>query len=208
MKHTEQRPYTYMYEPPNGGPWQNCEFEAWETEIWDARALPRPASVQSEGFELRDAPSAITDFRDEEAIKSVYYPEVAELALAATGAKQAFVFDHLVRKREAGRPALTFGRRGRGEKPAANGQIHNDYTEKSGRERLGLVLGEGAPAVRRYSIINVWRSIKGPIVDTPLAVCDARTLAVADLVATELRYPTRTGEIYFVEHSERHRWFY
>lgn len=141
-------------------------------------------------------------------MKARYYPEVAELALAATGAKQAFVFDHLVRKREAGRPALSFGRRGRGEKPAANGQIHNDYTESSGRERLRLVLGSSLPAVRRYSIVNVWRSIAGPIVDTPLAVCDAQTIAAADLVAAELRYPKRTGEIYFMAHSPGHRWFY
>lgn len=207
LKPMEARPYSYMYEPPGGEPWENCEFEVRDTHIADARALPRPASVHREGFELREAPSRVTDFRDEEAVKNLYYGEVAELALAATGGKHAYVFDHLVRKREAGRPALTFGRRGGGQKPAANGRIHNDYTEDSGTSRLRLVLGDDAP-VRRYSIVNVWRSIKGPIVDTPLAVCDARTISARALVAGEVRYPARTGEIYFLEHSPGHRWFY
>ena len=203
-----ERPHTYMYEPPNGEPWQNCEFDARPTSIGDARALPHPASLHREGFELREAPSRVPDFRDDDAVKKLYYPEVAELALSATGGTRAVVFDHLVRKREAGRPALTIGRRGNGEQPAANGRIHNDYTEDSGRKRLPLVLGQGMPAVRRYSIVNVWRSIKAPIVHTPLAVCDARSIAARELVAAEVRYPARTGEIYFVEHSPRHRWYY
>ena len=205
---TQVRPYTYMYEPPDGQSWQNCKFDAQPTSIGDARALPHPPSLHREGFELREAPSRVADFRDDDAVKKLYYPEVAALALSATGGKRAFVFDHLVRKREAGRPALTFGRRGNGENPAANGRVHNDYTEDSGRKRLPLVLGQSAPAVRRYSIVNVWRAIKAPIVDTPLAVCDARTVGAPELVAAEVRYPARTGEIYFLEHSPRHRWYY
>ena len=40
----------------------------------------------------------------------------------------------------------------------------------------------------------VWRSIgAGPVLDTPLAVCDARSVRPEDLVTTELRYPDRTG---------------
>jgi hypothetical protein len=166
--------------------------------------------VHGEGFELWDAPSAVTDFLDGEAITRVYYREAAELARAVTGAKFAYAFDHLVRKRESGRPSLPLGRHGDGSKPAANGRVHNDYTEESGRKRLELVLKDpdAVAGVGRYSIVNIWRSIKGPVLDTPLAVCDARTLSAADLVSSEVRYPTRTGEIYLVLHSPRHRWSY
>jgi hypothetical protein len=62
--------------------------------------------------------------------------------------------------------------------------------------------------VRRYGIVNIWRSIGGPVQDTPLAVCDARTVSAADLVEGEVRYPRRAGEIYLVRHSPRHRWSY
>jgi hypothetical protein len=207
---TSERPYHYAYEPPDGAPWQNCEYDVRATRIADARSFSSRPSVHEEGFELREAPSAVSDFLDKEAVVDVYYHEAAELARAATGAKHAYVFDHLVRKRESGRPPLTFGRRGDGAKPAANGRVHNDYTEESGRRRLGLVLQdpEALAAVERYGIVNIWRSIKGPVLDTPLAVCDARTLSAADLVPAEVRYPARTGEIYLVRHSSRHRWSY
>jgi hypothetical protein len=191
-------------------PWQNCEYDIRSMRITDARSFSASPSVHKEGFELWDAPSDVTDFGDEQAIAKIYYEEMADLALRVTGATRAYVFDHLVRKREAGRPALTFGRRGENKKPASNGRVHNDYTEESGRRRMQVVLkdADAAAAVERYSIVNIWRSIGGPIVDTPLAVFDSRTVSVADLVPGEVRYPGRTGEIYLLTHSSRHRWSY
>jgi hypothetical protein len=205
-----QRLYNYMYERADGSPQHNCSYEAYRVPIADARSLGASPSVHANGFELRRAPSEVVDFRNEKEVRCIYYAECAALACAATGGTRAYVFDHLVRKREAGRPPLTFGRHGDGSKPAAAGRIHNDYTEDSGRGRLTLVLGEDAArlAVRRYCIVNVWRSIAGPIVDTPLAVCDARSVAAADFHVSEVRYPGRTGEIYLLSHSPRHRWFY
>ena len=71
-------------------------------------------------------------------------------------------------------------------------------------------MGEEAETLlgKRYQFINVWRPLRGPVVDFPLAVCDARSLEVADFVATDLRYRDRTGEIYSVRYNERHRWVY
>ncbi len=201
--------YNFMYEPGDGSPQHNCDYRIHEVRIDDARAVSPAPSLHAEGFELRQAPSAVRDFRDDEEVRKTYYAECARLACEATGGTRAYVFDHLVRRREAGRPALTFGRHGDGTRPAAAGRIHNDYTESSGRRRLALVLGEDAArSVRRFCIVNIWRSIAGPIVDTPLALCDARTVKSADLVRSEVRYRDRTGEIYLLAHSPRHRWLY
>lgn len=201
-------PVNYMYPPPDGEPWQTCAYELRDACIADMRTAEAPA-LEREGFILADAPTRVTDFHDEDAIRSTYYAEVTELALAATGARRAYVFDHLVRRRDPSRPALTFGREGDGA-PSAVGRIHNDYTEASGRLRLGRVLTDPAQAaaVGRYGIVNIWRSIRGPVLDTPLALCDARSVNAADLVAAEIRYPTRTGELYLATHSPRHRWWY
>lgn len=204
------KPCSYAFEPPEGVPWENCAYEWRPVPIEDGRHAPGKASLQREGFELWDAPTEVEDFLDEEEVRSVYYPECAELALAATGASRAYVFDHLVRRREADRPPLNFGRGSRGKVASANGRIHNDYTEASGRRRLELVVQDAHTRrhVRRFSIVNVWRSIRGPVLDTPLAVCDARTVHPSDLVSSEVRYRNRTGEIYFVAYSPRHRWTY
>jgi hypothetical protein len=51
----------------------------------------------------------------------------------------------------------------------------------------------------------VWRPICGPVQATPLAVCDAESLADGD------RIPITEGvkhEVYLFNFSPRHRWFY
>lgn len=204
----KERAYTYMYDPPAGVARENFVYAPRWAPIADARACRTALSIHREGYELRSAETAVTDFRDEQQIREIYYPEIQALVRNVTGAREVHVFDHQVRKREAGRPALTFGRHGDGKSPAAVGRVHNDYTESSGRRRLKMVLGDHAQEVRHYGILNVWRSIAGPIVDTPLAVCDARTVAEADLVVSEIRYQERTGEIYLSRPNPAHKWSY
>src|SRR5438270_1560742 len=114
LRHADERPYNCMYEPPPGIPGQNCEYELHRMPITDARTLSPGPSVHREGFELWDAPSAVKDFLNEEEIVSVYYKEMAGLACAATGAQRAYLFDHLVRKREVWRHEFKFGRHGNG----------------------------------------------------------------------------------------------
>lgn len=204
------RPYNYMYEPPAGTAWQNCEYRLYPVWITDARAMVARPSIHAEGFELWDAPTVVKDFSDEDEIRGRYYDEAAELAKCVTGADHAHVFDHAVRRREAGRPALSFGRHGDGSRPAAVGRIHNDYSEASGQKRFEILpLDETIRAqAQRFAIVNIWRSIGGKIVDTPLALCDARSISVKDLVVTDLHYPNRSGEIFLVQESPRHRWDY
>jgi hypothetical protein len=207
---TAERPDNYMYEPPAGIAQQNCEYRLRAVWIGDARAMASPPSIHDEGFELWDAPTSVEDFDDEDAIRTRYYGEAAELAKCVTGADHAFIFDHQVRQREAGRPALTLGRRGDGSRPGAAGRIHCDYSEASGQKRFENLPLE--PTVRskahRFAIVNIWRSIGGKIVDTPLAVCDARSISVRDLIVTDLRYRDRFGEMYLVQESPHHRWAY
>ena len=205
----ERAPVHYAFEPPPGTPWESARYEARTVDIGDARRWDHRPSVHREGFELWDAPTALRDHGDEDEIRRIYYPELEALALAATGGQRAYVFDHLVRENmQAGE--LDFGRAARGQTAAPNARIHNDYTERSGRRRLAMVLGEGADtgANARYCIVNLWRSLRGPVLDTPLAVCDARGIDASDLVEAEVRYPRRTGEIYVVLPSQRHRWWY
>lgn len=60
----------------------------------------------------------------------------------------------------------------------------------------------------RVQVINLWRPIIGPLRDSPLAMCDATTVAPDDLVASDLIYPNRSGETYSVTYNPSHRWFY
>ncbi|WP_394828795.1 CmcJ/NvfI family oxidoreductase [Pendulispora albinea] len=209
---TSERPVEYLYPPPEGAVLSRHAYEPRTIAVRDARCLPpSELSIDRNGFELRSAPTAVRDFLDDEEVRRVAYPEMAAVALAVTGAREVHVFDHVVRKREPDRPPLLFGVREGLKYPSATGRVHNDYTETSGQRRLGMVLQdpEKEAAVKRYAIVNLWRSIaQHPVLDTPLALCDPRTVAPTDLVPTELRYRKRTGEIYTAVHSAEHRWWY
>ena len=60
----------------------------------------------------------------------------------------------------------------------------------------------------RVQVINLWRPIRGPLRDAPLAVCDVESVAPGDLVASDLVYQHRVGEIYGVTFNPSHGWFY
>jgi hypothetical protein len=84
------------------------------------------------------------------------------------------------------------------------------HTVKSGPQRVrDLLYDEAEELLRgRVQVINLWRPIRGPLCDAPLAVCDAASVAPADLVPSDLVYPNRIGETYAVTYNSSHRWFY
>ncbi|MUG93526.1 hypothetical protein F7734_14265 [Scytonema sp. UIC 10036] len=91
--------------------------------------------------------------------------------------------------------------------------MHNDFTAKSGYTRARKVLTEqGIDNIdkllqKRFALINIWRAI-APIEESPLAVCDARSIAPKDLVAGDLLYRNYAGETYSVTYNPSHKWFY
>ncbi len=171
--------------------------------IRDGRPLRGDFSLEANGFEFVDHATAMTDFFDEDELRTVYYPEVERLVLERTGARRVHVFDHTLR---SGDEAT------RNEKLVREpvDRVHNDYTEWSGPNRVRELLPEEADALlqRRFAIIQVWRAIRNPIESDPLAICDARSLAAEDLLISERRYPHRVGQTYQIAHNPAHEWYY
>ena len=104
-------------------------------------------------------------------------------------------------------PEAVFGIR----EPAAI--VHNDYTARSGIKRLhdhfADALHEAERLMqRRFAIINVWRSIAGPVLNHPLVICDATTVRAGDLVSMERRAEERTGELQVALYNPDQRWYY
>ncbi|MEM7155803.1 MAG: CmcJ/NvfI family oxidoreductase [Myxococcota bacterium] len=173
-----------------------------EVEVADGRAAADSLVLDREGFELVSHPTAVSDFWDEPARRAVYDAEVERLVADRTGASRVVVFDHTVRSTDPSKHEAHHAR-----EPVQ--LIHNDYTEWSGPQRVRDVLPDEAEALlsRRFAIVQVWRPTGPPIEQFPLALCDARSLDAADLIAAERRHPNRVGEIYQVSYSPRHRWY-
>ncbi|SRR5258707_11126612 len=201
---TGARPRTYTYEPPSGEPRTTAVQESHIVPIHDARPITAAVSLDEEGFALIGQRSAVRDFYDDDEVRRVYYPEAEATLKALTGATRVFVFDHTVRRRVPGAE----DRRAPSRQPVP--RVHVDHTETSGPQRVRDLLPEDADELLRgrVQIINLWRPIRGPLRDAPLAVCDAGTVAPEDLVASDLIYPNRTGETYSVVYNPAHRWFY
>jgi hypothetical protein len=200
-----EKPRQFTYELPQGIPETNARYERRRVRIYDARPIVDLLSLDREGFQLTQHKTSVRDFQSDAEVRRVYYPEAERLVTAATGARWSLVFDHTVRERVFGTADRTPGAP---RQPTVN--VHNDYTELSAPQRVRDLTGLAAEALlrKRFAIIHIWRPLRGPLYDAPLAICDAATMRPEDLVATDLYYRDRVGETYGARYNPEHRWLY
>ena len=195
----------YFYEPDPDLELNPPGTDSREMEIRDGWPMADRLSADREGFEIRDFGGGFTDFGDDAAIESVFYPRVVDFVRRHTGAKRVKVFDRTIRRRlpddlslqtEVNRPAVQL--------------VHCDYTPRSGPQRVRDILPEEADELlkRRVAFYNVWKPLFETVEELPLACCDARSQVDEDMLIMELKYRERTGEIFVMRHSDSHRWWY
>jgi len=205
LRHTSSKPYSYTYEPPPGIAPRSGEVNEVEgIVVRDARPIVDRLSLDEQGFVLRQHSTAVRDFYDEEELRRVYYPEVKALLTRETGAEKVVIFDHTIRSVPKAREGIEGMR-----EPVR--RVHNDYTPRSGLRRVRDHLDPEEAEWRlrqRFAEVNVWRPIRGPLEDAPLALCDARTISEADLIPSDLIYRDKVGETYAFSYDPSHRWFY
>lgn len=198
LERGNERPVRYVETPPAGVPQWNGIDDPREIRIEDARGHEDEFTLDRNGFSLVRSPSLVGDFYDSNEVEKIYYPEVERLLRAELGVSRVVIFDHTVRN--AGRAGA--------RQPARI--VHNDHTVNSAPRRVRDHLGGDALELLqgRFGIVNVWRPIRGPVLDSPLALCDAQSFTDADLIATDLVYPHLRGETSSVEFKPSHRWYY
>jgi len=160
-------------------------------------------ALERNGFRFVHHDTEVVDFFDEDAVRRIYYPEMAALVKAESGAARVEVFDHTLRTaddelRETQKIRDVVRR------------VHNDYTEWSGPQRVRTFLPQEADDLlgRRFAVIQVWRPIRRPVESWPLAIADAQTISPENLVVTERRYPDRIGQTYAITYNPAHRWYW
>lgn len=206
LRPMKDRPVAYQFEPPPGVPVRTGQQDPHLVSIRNARPIAEKLSLDREGFELVDAPSAFSNFSDEEAIRGRYYPEVERILKAAIGAAHVIAFDHNIRN------ATRAARSEPGIREPVS-RAHNDFTARSGHDRARRELEvRGLPAdplfFGRFAIVNLWRPIRRPVEKWPLALCDATTIDAEDLIASDLVYRDRVGETYSLTFDPGQRWYY
>jgi len=177
--------------------------------IEDMRARNEAPSLSREGFELFFHPSSVADFKDPAEVQAVHPREIEDLLLRVSGADRVVVSSPGV---------LRFG-----EKSPEAGKFNNslparfihvdisDVTAKRFAERSAPQ--EMSRVIRRFAHYNVWRALSPPPQDVPLAICDARSIALADLMEADAVFdvagtPEWSFEGWVVRYSAAHRWSY
>lgn len=193
-------PFNYVEDPPEGQPKNNYTYNLHEVEISDIRGRESQFNLNDHAFAVVDGvESQEKDFTDDEHIKQVYYPETEKVILEnIPGAKRVFFFDHTIRRSNPNAPRAPVLR------------AHIDQTAKSAAQRVKFHLPEEAEELLkgRYRIINVWRPLNGPVVASPLAFANSKSVPDKAVVPVEHRYPDRTGETAGIELSEGQEWHY
>jgi hypothetical protein len=198
-------PDYYFYEPDPSVKLNPPGTDPHPVDIHNAWSIADTLSADKEGFELHNFQGRFDQFEDDASVHTNFYPQVVDFVRQHTGARRVVVFDHTIRKRL---PA-DLKQQTTVQRPAVM-LVHSDYTPASGPQRVRDIVPEDAEELltRRVAFYNVWKPLYRRVEELPLAMVDAQTQDAEDLLRMDLKYRERTGEIYVMRYSPRHRWYY
>jgi hypothetical protein len=185
------------------------ELDRRKIAIEDARMRIEAPSLVREGFELVAHTSEVRDFKDTAEVARLHPLEIERLLLTVTGADCVVVSSPGV---------LRFGEGSKDAGKYSNSLparfVHVDVSDTTAEQfahrSMPTIAGR---TLRRFAHYNVWRALSPPPQDIPLAVCDARSVAPADLICADAVFdvegkPEWSFEGWVVRHNSAHRWSY
>jgi hypothetical protein len=197
---TEDRPRYYA----NDHSRDTVVIDGQPMEIIDGRSAG--TTLDREGFTLVRSESAVGDFTDKSQVDALHPDEITALLLAETGADAVIVTaPGILRFSEAS------GKAGSLDNSMPARFVHIDASRTTSAGFATRSCPEGRE-FRRYAHFNVWRSFSGPPQDVPLALCDARSVAEADLLSADAVFdppgggPEWSFESWLIAHNPAHRW--
>jgi hypothetical protein len=179
--------------------------EEHSVAMHDAREVALELALETNGFVLLKRPTAVANFFDPDEVKRVYYPEIEALVKELLGASRVLMFGEIVRSDSADTPD--------GRQPARG--AHVDYDEATVSMWTERLVGKDEAdrlLAGRFVLMNLWRPVR-TVEKTPLALCDASTVAREDLNPSTVKggldskqTPDMCG--FNLSYSPRHRWYY
>ncbi|KAJ9091720.1 hypothetical protein QFC21_007115 [Naganishia friedmannii] len=155
------QPFRYAYPPPKGVPEHNEVLEPHQVEINDIRRRLSDFGLDQSGFTAwLDTPTSFDKWNDDKAIRSRYYEETIQLIKDKLGATRVIIDNLYI------------------------AVIHVDQTPAAGEARIRSHTDpeEAEKLLRtRAQILNIWRPMRGPVVDAPLGSIDVRSVKHKDL---------------------------
>lgn len=202
-------------------PRSNFQQDSVDVSVEDIRGREDQFTFDQNGFALLEFNSSMMyeDFEDTRKLEDLYAQELGACLLQYFEAKSVRVFSILVRRRHPEFPNIEVRRTAQAVQPAS--RVHIDATPQALRELMAeLETHEGTPHHRsgRFIYLNVWKPLRGPLHDWPLAFCDARTVDKQDLEQHDHIFPHSPNapssprnivrENHIVYHNQSQKWYY
>lgn len=167
-------------------------YETYPVSIRDGRSIKEHFDLHVHGFMLARRPSRVTDFFDKEQVDRLYAGEAVDIVKSLTGATRVATQGWMIRtsgdlakhhqQRTAG-----YTHKGGVQPPAA--EAHVDFTPQRAESLARALYEKTFPDGKGYSRFiasSLWRCFSPPPQDCPLALCDARSVAVTEGVPNTL----------------------
>jgi len=146
-----------------------------------------------------------------------YLDETCQLVKSELGADIVFIEDWRHRKNIGQIPieqamfSNTSSNRMQTLKPALN--AHLDNSADGARRRLArLLTAEEAAKYTsgnyRIRMVNIWRPLVSVVNDSPLALCDIRSMDSRDLLAVDKIHTTHRNEACYLKYNPLQEWYY
>ncbi|KAF4453901.1 hypothetical protein F53441_3426 [Fusarium austroafricanum] len=203
------KPYNFHYIPKSDVPLHNLLRLYHSVHLRSLRPLVPTLALDNQGFEVHrlDTRMKYDDFKNEQLIEQVYVSELERYFTKKLGAKKIRPLDFQLRLR--GREFPHFQ-----GKPSARPQpslmTHVDVTPEATKSIIRELYEGVAEQIceSRYQIITVWRPLRVPVRDWPLALCDTSTVDPGDMVENDVIYPNYVAENLMIHYNEGQKWYW
>ncbi|KAM0753292.1 hypothetical protein T439DRAFT_378991 [Meredithblackwellia eburnea MCA 4105] len=197
--HPSEKRHSFCTVIESGLPLKIAPFDV---ELEDLRPKIGTLDLDEMGYAAESLPGAKLSGENWE---EAYVKESSEWLCNYLKAEKVIAYNHQVRRRIA-EDDPEHPKEFDTEKlqPALVAHVDSSQNRAPIRVRETLGLSEEEAKGKRLAVINIWRPLRGPVIDSPLTVCDARTVRNEDITLTMDYY----GEGSFISRQERHRWAY
>lgn len=173
---------------PDASTKNNYTVELNEIVVENLRGKEESTTLDTVGFQLFHRPSRFKTLSEvEENLKTEYSSECIDVVKELTGAKEVIIFAQCMPSGTLCRRVFSdclastdIRRRQLGDKTAVqpDKEVHVDFSSQWARQLVNIKFptSDGTPQHRRCRIFSVWRPIENPAFDSPLGLCDQRSV--------------------------------
>ncbi|MYD43832.1 MAG: hypothetical protein F4W90_08070 [Gammaproteobacteria bacterium] len=181
---------------------RRANTEKIDVEVLDGRPFASEIRLDTQGFELFDFASPITDFTNDEAVTSIYRPAIAEFVKKQTHALDVFVTQHLIRTESKDDFNKAYAR-----------FLHCDYSMDTARSAsLNLLKNRNLDPAdfenAEFAWYNSWQPFDNPVEQNPLCMLDSTSLRDEDIVEYVYGGYGKSAKSSMPMYRKEHRFYY